>query len=221
VLKQNVKSNGECTKAFQASVLIVDDDEFLRTTLKFSLEMEGFQVAEAGNASAAIAFLQTHQTEVILLDMGMPPHKHSSEEGLRVLDFVHQQQLPCKVVVLTGQNAENVAYLAVKHGAFDYLQKPVDEKVLIQAIYRAKLFYEQSQQLAEQEKTHQVQILVPMGEGVKQVRNQAEEKIVRKVLQQTGFNVHETARQLGLKRENVYYLIKKYQIQRPSPLEEG
>jgi len=202
------------------NVLIVDDDPLLRATLRFSLETLGFQVGEAESADVAITYLQTKQPEVILLDMGMPPHKHSPEEGLRVLDFVHQQQFSSKVVVLTGQDAEKVAYLAVKHGAFDYLQKPIDESALIQAVQRAKLFYIQSKQLAEQEKTHQVQILVPMGEGVKQVRNQAEEKIVRKVLQQTGFNVHETARQLGLKRENVYYLIKKYQIQRPSPQQE-
>nr|WP_279576225.1 helix-turn-helix domain-containing protein [Thiomicrorhabdus marina] len=54
-----------------------------------------------------------------------------------------------------------------------------------------------------------------MGEGVKPVRNQAEEKMLRQVLADTNFNVHESARRLGLKRENVYYLIKKYNIERP------
>lgn len=206
-------------EAIPTRVLIVDDEPTLRATLRFSLEMAGFQVAEAEGADAAMTYLQTMQPEVILLDMGMPPHKHTPEEGLRVLDFVYQQQLPSKVIVLTGQEAEKVAYLAVKHGAFDYLQKPVSEVALIQAVQRAKLFYTQTQQLAVQENIHQVQVSVPVGEGVKQVRNQAEEKIVRKVLQQTGFNVHETARRLGLKRENVYYLIKKYQIQRPTQIE--
>ncbi|HHS99503.1 MAG TPA: Fis family transcriptional regulator, partial [Thiomicrospira sp.] len=51
-------------------------------------------------------------------------------------------------------------------------------------------------------------------EGVKSIRNQAEQKLLKQVLADTDFNVHETARRLGIKRENVYYLIKKYSIQR-------
>jgi len=196
-------------------VLVVDDDAALRSSVKFSLEMQGYQVLEADNAKAAIDCLKHNKVPVMLLDMGMPPHKHSPEEGLRVLDYVFTQQLSTKVVVLTGQDADKTAYLAIKHGAFDYLHKPVEESALLQSVQRAQLFYRQSQQLASQEQRHQVQMLVSIGDGVKPVRNQAEEKIIRKVLQQTQFNIHEAARQLGLKRENVYYLIKKYQIQRP------
>ena len=55
---------------------------------------------------------------------------------------------------------------------------------------------------------------IHMGEGMKKVRNAAEQKLLKKVLADTNFNVHETARRLGLKRENVYYLINKYGLER-------
>ncbi len=53
-----------------------------------------------------------------------------------------------------------------------------------------------------------------MGVGVKSARNAAELKLLRQVLSDTNFNVHEVARRLGLKRENVYYLINKYGLER-------
>jgi len=76
------------------------------------------------------------------------------------------------------------------------------------------LFYEQAVKLKQQEGVQQLQVDVTLGDGVKAIRNQAEEKLVRQVLADTEFNVHETARRLGLKRENVYYLIKKYGLER-------
>ncbi len=204
--------------ADNAFILIVDDDDVMRATLSYSLVQAGYHTEQASCADEAIQKLAL-QPWVVLLDMGMPPNKHTPDEGLKVLDAVQALQLPTKVVVLTGQDADKTAYLAIKHGAFDFLQKPVDETALLQAVRRAALFYQQSQRLESQENIQQLQVSVALGDGVKQVRNQAEEKIVRKVLQQTYFNVHETARRLGLKRENVYYLIKKYHIERPETVE--
>lgn len=199
-------------------IWVVDDDPLLSSTLVYTLETSGYSVESFARADEVITALKSSSSDeppqIMILDMGMPPHKHGPEEGLRVLDYLSEYQLPTKTLVLTGQDAEKMALLAVEHGAFDYLQKPVDESSLLNAVKRAQLFYEQEQKLQSQNQ-QQIKLNVQLGEGVKQVRNQAEEKIVRRVLQQTGFNVHETARQLGLKRENVYYLMNKYGIQRP------
>ncbi|WP_238696257.1 response regulator [Thiomicrorhabdus sediminis] len=195
-------------------VLIVDDDPALRGMVALSLELAGYEPIEAESRLSAIDTLQQMDFKVVVLDMGMPPHEHSADEGIAVLEWLSLNQPQVKVLVLTGQNADSTSYLALKHGAFDFLQKPISTELLQQALKRALLFHEQQEKLREQEGVQKVQIDATLGEGVKQIRNLAEEKLVRQVLGETGFNVHETARRLGLKRENVYYLIKKYGLQR-------
>jgi len=195
-------------------ILLIDDDPALRSMLGFSLESSGYLVSEVESRVQAIQFLQNTSYPVIVLDMGMPPHEHTSEEGVAVLEWLQLNQSHAKTIVLTGQNSESTSYTALKHGAFDFLQKPVTSESLIQAVKRAVMFYVQEEKLCNQEGFLKVQIDATLGEGVKQVRNKAEEKLLRQVLADTDFNVHEVARRLGLKRENVYYLIKKYQLQR-------
>lgn len=196
------------------AVLLVDDDPAIRGMLGFSLESENFHVEEASSRVEAIQALERQHFPLVILDMGMPPKEHTPDEGLAVLDWLNTHQLQTNVIVLTGQNAEETGYLALKHGAFDFLQKPVSGDVLMLSIKRALLFYEQAVKLKQEEGVQKLQINAALGEGVKVIRNQAEEKLIRQVLTDTGFNVHEAARRLGLKRENVYYLIKKYGLQR-------
>ena len=197
-------------------LLLVDDDPALRGMLGFSLESEGYGVIEADSRCQAIDMLSDGDIQVVILDMGMPPAEHTLEEGLAVLDWLNDNLPQVKTIVLTGQNAESSSYVALKHGAFDFLEKPVGNGQMLSAVKRALLFYQQEQKLKETEGVHKVQIDALLGEGVKSVRNSAEEKLVRRVLAETRFNVHESARRLGLKRENIYYLIKKYSIERES-----
>lgn len=202
-------------------VLLVDDNPALRGMLAFSLESEGYEVIEAGSKSEAIILLQKHSIWIVVLDMGMPPNQYTPEEGLAVLNWLMKNQPETKVVVLTGQDSESVSYLALKHGAFDFLEKPVTVDALLVAVKRAGLFYAQTEKLKQEEGVQKVQLEVTLGAGVKGIRNQAEEKLLKQVLADTDFNVHETARRLGLKRENVYYLIKKYSIQRTDDTESS
>ena len=196
------------------NVLLVDDNPALRGLLGFSLELSGYSIIEAESREEALQCLKSQSVQVVVLDMGMPPNQYSPEEGLAVLDWVTTHQPEVNVLVLTGQEAESISYLALKKGAFDFLEKPVTADALVVAVKRACLFFEQTEKLKQQEGVQKVQIEVTLGQGVKEARNQAEKKLVKQVLVDTGFNVHESARRLGLKRENVYYLIKKYQIQR-------
>ncbi|WP_029408169.1 response regulator [Thiomicrorhabdus sp. Milos-T2] len=195
-------------------ILLIDDDPALRSMLGFSLELAGYKVVEAGSRVEAIKALSSAEYQVVVLDMGMPPHEFSPQEGLAVLDWLKSRQSLAKVLVLTGQDAQATSYLALKNGAFDFLEKPISSELLLSAVKRACLFYEQASKLKQDEGVQQLQVEVTLGDGVKAIRNQAEEKLIRQVLADTQFNVHEAARRLGLKRENVYYLIKKYGLQR-------
>ena len=192
----------------------MDDDPALRSMLGFSLELQGYVVSEAESRAQAIAKLNQQSFSVVLLDMGMPPNEHTPDEGVAVLEWLKINQSHVKTLVLTGQHAESTSYLALKHGAFDFLEKPITSSTLLSAVKRAVMFYEQELKLREEEGCHKVLIDANLGEGVKQVRNKAEENLVRQVLAETEFNIHEAARRLGLKRENMYYLIKKYNLQR-------
>lgn len=197
----------------QFKVLVADDDLSLRKLLVMALETSGYVTVEASNAESCLQALSSENISVLVLDMGMPPHEHSLQEGVKVLDTVAQQFYLVKVIVLTGQEVEVASYTAIKHGAFDFLEKPVSAETLISAIKRAELFIKQEQKLST-EGVEKFDVQIHMGEGMKKVRNAAEQKLLKKVLADTNFNVHETARRLGLKRENVYYLINKYGLER-------
>lgn len=145
--------------------LIVDDDPALRSMLGFSLETEGYSVLEAASREQAIARLSENDIQVVILDMGMPPSEHTPDEGLAVLDWLNDYAPQIKTIVLTGQNFESTSYLALKHGAFDFLEKPVDSQRLLPAVKRGGLFYAQEQKLKHQEGLHKVSIDVSLGEG--------------------------------------------------------
>ncbi|MBN2646358.1 MAG: response regulator [Thiotrichales bacterium] len=196
-------------------ILLVDDDPALRGMVAFALEGEGYAVDEAESQTTAKAAFDHTEYPIVILDMGMPPNEHTTKEGVDVLAWLGIYHPMTLVLVLTGQEAQTTSYEVLKEGAFDFLEKPIAEAELLLAVKRAVLFYQQSQKLRSEEGIQKMQINAPMGGGVKPVRNQAEEKMLRQVLADTNFNVHESARRLGLKRENVYYLIKKYNIERP------
>jgi transcriptional regulator with GAF, ATPase, and Fis domain len=59
-----------------------------------------------------------------------------------------------------------------------------------------------------------LQINARICDGLKAVREDAEERLVRQVLKETGFNVYQSAARLGLKRESIYYFLKKFGINR-------
>lgn len=196
------------------AVLLVDDDQSLREMLSFSLKGSGFTVYEAKSTVDAIALLKEKAVDVVILDMGMPPNEYDATEGLKLLEWISEQVLNNKVIVLTGQSAEETSYVSIKYGAFDFLTKPVEYEVLKRSVDRALLFLRQSLKLKDQEGVQKVELDLEMANGVKAARNAAELKLLKQVLNDTEFNIHEVARRLGLKRENVYYLINKYGIER-------
>ncbi len=195
-------------------VLVIDDDVAIRAMLALTLEYHGYVVSEADNLAQAQTCLAQQPFAVIVLDLGLPPDEHRATQGLAFLDWLSMEGYSAKVLVLTGQDHQDNAYACVKAGAFDFLLKPISEAKLLSALERAILFYQQAQRMKAEEGFQPLYVNAQLGEGMKAVRNQAEEKLIRQVLFDTDFNVHETARRLGLKRENVYYLIKKYHIQR-------
>ncbi len=195
-------------------ILLVEDDPALRTMLRALLEMHDYKVGEAEHRIAAMDMLHAEPgIRIVLLDFGLPPHAHDMSEGIATLKQIQAEIMTAKVIVLTGQDQDAAALAAIREGAFDFLSKPVASEAILRAIARAALFLRTEQELSLQGITR-IAVNAQAGEGLKGIRSDAEERLVRQVLKETGFNVFQSARRLGVKRENVYYFLKKFGIAR-------
>jgi len=198
----------------QDHILIVEDDPALRTMLRGALELHGFTVSVSESRVEALATLRANAgITVVILDLGLPPHAHEIIEGIATLKAIQADILPVKVIVLTGQDQEAAALEAIREGAFDFLAKPAPAEAILHAVRRALLFLQKERELAQQGITR-IAVNAQISEGLKGVRTDAEERLVRQILKETGFNVNQSAKRLGVKRENIYYFLKKFGIER-------
>lgn len=196
------------------TLLIVDDDAALRAALRGVLEMRGFAILEAESRKCAIEVLSANaDVGVVILDLGMPPAVHNTEEGLGVIRAAQNLMHAAKIIVLTGQDEEHSALEAVREGAFDFLPKPARSEDIERSVRRAFLFHRNEKSMAAEGLTR-LQLNARVSDGLKAVRAEAEERLVRQVLKDTGFNVYQSAARLGLKRESIYYFLKKFEIKR-------
>jgi DNA-binding NtrC family response regulator len=198
----------------QAHILLVEDDPALRTMLRGTLELHGFAASEADSRSAALDILKADPSiAVVILDLGLPPAAHDIGEGIATLKAIQADILPVKVIVLTGQDQDAAALAAIREGAFDFLPKPASTEAILAALNRALLFLQKERELG-QEGITRIAINAQISDGLKGVRTDAEERLVRQILKETGFNVYQSAKRLGVKRENIYYFLKKFGIER-------
>lgn len=196
------------------TVLLVEDDDAIRLMLCSVLKMYGFPVLEADCRASAISLLNSHaQIGVVILDLGLPPSPHTTAEGLACIRMLRAELHPAKIIVFTGQNQESAALDAIREGAFDFLAKPAGTDDIIRAVRRAFLFGRKEQEMAANGITR-MQLDARISDGLKSIRDEAEERLVRQVLKETGFNVYQSAARLGLKRESLYYFLKKFGIER-------
>lgn len=195
-------------------ILMVEDDPAIRAMLRGVLELHDFKISEADSRHAALEQLRTDQgISVVILDLGLPPHAHDITEGIATLKTIQAEIMTVKTIVLTGQDQEAAALEAIREGAFDFLAKPTSSAIILNAVRRALLFLQKEREL-NREGVTRIAINAQIGEGLKGVRTDAEERLVRQVLKETGFNVYQSAKRLGVKRENIYYFLKKFGIQR-------
>ena len=118
-------------------LLIVDDDEVIRTQLKYALR-DDFTLLFAEDRGGALVTLRAEHPELVSLDLGLPPHPDAAEEGLQALDEILKAAPDTKVVVLTGNGDRQNALRAVQLGAFDYHLKPIRLNELKVVLQRAE-----------------------------------------------------------------------------------
>jgi two-component system NtrC family response regulator len=110
-------------------ILIVDDDEAIRTQMKWALS-EHYEVHFAEDRKAAGEGFEVNSPAVTLLDLGLPPRPNESDEGLAVLSDILAIDNTAKVIIISGQGEKQNAIEAVGAGAYDFLCKPVEMEEL-------------------------------------------------------------------------------------------
>jgi len=193
------------------SILIVEDDVALRKQIRFLLENK-FSVFEAATRQEALDALKSNRIDIVILDLGLPPQDGVPDEGLKVLEHT-LGKYSCKVLILTGQKTEGIALEAIKAGAFDYILKPASAEKILYAVERALLFKEAEEQL-ERKGIKKISLDVEMGKGLQTLRDEADRNVILRVLRDTNFNIYQSAKILGVKRESLYYFLKKFGLKR-------
>lgn len=102
-----------------STVLVVDDEERVRTFLSRALSGEGHEVAEAASGDDAIRQLAETRPDLVLLDLVMP-----GMDGLAVLESINQDSSPPAVIVLSGIADVGARVAALERGAADFVAKP-------------------------------------------------------------------------------------------------
>jgi two-component system NtrC family response regulator len=106
-------------------LLIVDDEEEIRTQMKWALTRD-YEIEMAGDRQSALDAFHAGRHPVVLLDLGLPPHPGTPEEGLATLAELLAADSLVKVVIISGQAEKETALRAIGMGAYDFLGKPVD-----------------------------------------------------------------------------------------------
>ncbi len=113
-------------------IMVVDDEQAILSLLSRTLEPEGFGVVIASNGRSALALLEEHKPDLVILDIMMP-----GLDGFQVLDLIRQRSnIP--VIMLTARGEVTSLNEALGLGADDYVRKPFHTRELLARI-RAKL----------------------------------------------------------------------------------
>lgn len=132
-----------------AHILIVDDDTALLRALPLavSLRMPDVQVDTSDSALEALERIQTQDYDAIVSDIKMP-----GMDGLALLSRIQELQPETPTLLITGHGEHELAIQALRGGAYDFIQKPIDRDYMIAALHRAIQTHQMRRKLAEQQR---------------------------------------------------------------------
>ena len=120
-------------KKLHAKVLLVDDEEEFLRTLSKRLEMRGLKVTGATRGEVAVDLADQQNFDAIVIDLAMP-----GMDGLETLKKIKESHPDAEIIMLSGQGSVKTSIEAMKLGAEDFLEKPVDMKELLSKIDEMK-----------------------------------------------------------------------------------
>ncbi len=122
-------------------LLMVEDDENLRTQMKWALAQD-YELFLAGDRTSALEVFRRERPPAVTLDLGLPPDPDGVEEGFLSLSEMLVQDAMTKVIVVTGHTEKEHALKAISRGAYDFFCKPVPIDELKIVLNRAFYLYQ-------------------------------------------------------------------------------
>jgi two-component system, response regulator RegA len=171
-------------------LLIVEDDAAFARTLHRSFERRGYEVLVASNLDEVVKLLETHTPEYAVVDLKLA----GGASGLACVQTLHAHDPEMLIVVLTGYASIATAVEAIKLGARHYLAKPSNTDDIEAAFSRA----EGDAEVSLTERPTSIKTL--------------EWERIHETLAQTGFNISETARRLGMHRRTLARKLGKQRV---------
>jgi two-component system alkaline phosphatase synthesis response regulator PhoP len=114
------------TKQYKASVLIAEDEESMRETLKLNLELEGYEVTTVENGPSVIRAVKNEYFDLIVLDIMMP-----DMDGITVCETIRMQHNDVPIMFLSARNSSADRVEGLRKGGDDYLTKPFNLEELL------------------------------------------------------------------------------------------
>lgn len=169
------------------TVFIVDDNEAVRTSLRFLVESIGLPVETFPSGREFLATIRPDRPGCVVMDVRMP-----DQSGLQIQETMERQGLHLPVIVISGHADVATAVRAMKKGAVDFLEKPCNDQVLLDCIQRA-LASDQDRRARERRRADAVALLGRLTPREREVL----ELIVK------GFGNRQTASELAISQKTV------------------
>lgn len=155
-----------------AKILIIDDERAIRRALREILEFEDFQVDEAENGVEGLDKAKNTLYDIIFCDIKMP-----QMDGMEVLDALNQAKVETPVIMISGHGNIETAVEAIKKGAFDFIEKPLDLNRILVTIRNAKdrvVLVEETKQLKSTVRKFKSSSIIGETEGIVQIKEMIE-----------------------------------------------
>lgn len=155
-----------------AKILIIDDERAIRRALREILEFEDFQVDEAENGAEGLEKAKNTLYDIIFCDIKMP-----QMDGMEVLDALIAQKIDSPVIMISGHGNIETAVDAIKKGAFDFIEKPLDLNRILVTIRNAKdrvVLVEETKQLKTTVRKFKGSSIIGETEGINKIKEMIE-----------------------------------------------
>ena len=113
-------------------ILVIDDEQSIRNSLKEVLEYEKYEVDLATEGREALEMFEKNQYDVVLCDIKMP-----KMDGVEVLEEIYRQTTDIPIIMISGHGNIDTAVESIKKGAYDFIEKPLDLNRLLITIKNA------------------------------------------------------------------------------------
>ena len=124
--------------------MLIDDEPDILRVLSMSLKADGYDVVTAPNGTEGVAAFEKEKPDIVITDIKMP-----GMDGIEVLRKIKELNDDTEVIIITGHGDIENAIEALKHGASDFINKPVRDEALSIALHRAREKFDIRQQLKE------------------------------------------------------------------------